>query len=271
MKSPYRGQFKITQAQHSEHGGLDLVGLQDKSVYAIADGTVTHAGWENSNNRQQGFGLYCSIQSDNGERIYYGHLSACNVAEGQRVTKGDLLGIEGNTGHSTGSHLHIECRVNGNRNQRKNIFDILGIPNVRGAIIDVVQQPVSANTHTVVSGDTLSAIAKRFGCTVLDLTLINGITNPNLINIGQVIKLPSKSTAPVNPHPEPTRNISRGARGEDVKWVQWALSQKGYNIGSAGVDGICGNDTLSAIKKFQSENGLDVDGIVGKLTRAKLR
>ena len=141
MKSPYRGQFKITQAQHSEHGGLRPCRLASKYL-CIADGTVTHAGWENSNNRQQGFGLYCSIQSDNGERIYYGHLSACNVAEGQRVTKGDLLGIEGNTGHSTGSHLHIECRVNGNRNQRKNIFDILGIPNVRGAIIDVVQQPV---------------------------------------------------------------------------------------------------------------------------------
>ena len=58
MKSPYRGQFKITQAQHSEHGGLDLVGLQDKSIYDYSlTGTVTHAGWENSNNRQQGLWL----------------------------------------------------------------------------------------------------------------------------------------------------------------------------------------------------------------------
>lgn len=74
-----------------------------------------------------------------------------------------------------------------------------------------------------------------------------------------------------NPHPEPVRNISRGTRGEDVKWVQFALKSKGYNIGTAGVDGICGNDTLAAIKRFQSNNGLDCDGICGKLTRAKLR
>lgn len=269
MLSPYKSTFKITQAQHNEHGGLDLVGLQDKSIYAIADGTVTHAGWENSNNRQQGFGLYCSIQSDNGERIYYGHLSACNVTEGQRVTKGDLLGVEGNTGHSTGSHLHIECRVNGNRSQRKNIFDILGIPNVRGAIVDVVQQPVTVDTHTVVSGDTLSAIAQRYGTTVQELTLINTLANPNLIYGGQVIKLPN-STKKVNPYPVPPHNVSRGAIGNDVKWLQWELVNRGYGVGSAGIDGICGNATLSAIKKFQSENGLDVDGIVGNQTKAKM-
>lgn len=272
MKSPYRGQFKITQAQHANHGGLDLVGLSDKSIYSIADGTVTHAGWENLSNHNQGFGLYCSIQSDNGERIYYGHLSACHIKEGQHITKGTCVGVEGNTGRSTGSHLHIECRYNGDKNQRKPIANILGILNVKGAVVDVVQEVTADNaTYTVVKGDTLSAIASKYGTTVLTLVSLNNITNQNVINVGQVIKLPSKATAPVNPYPEPTRNISRGAKGEDVKWVQFALSQKGYNIGSAGVDGICGNDTLNAIKRFQRDNGLDCDGIVGPLTRAKLR
>lgn len=269
MLSPYRGQFKITQTQHSNHGGLDLVGLSDKSIYAIADGTVTHAGWENPSNHNQGFGLYCSIQSDNGERIYYGHLSACNVKEGQRVTKGDLLGVEGSTGHSTGSHLHIECRVNGNRSQRKSIADILDIPNVYGAIVDVVQQPVATDTHTVVSGDTLSGIAQRYNTTVQELTLLNALANPNLIYGGQVIKLPN-STKKVNPYPVPPHNVSRGAIGNDVKWVQWELVNRGYDVGSAGIDGICGNATLSAIKKFQSDNRLDVDGIVGKQTKSKM-
>ncbi len=74
-----------------------------------------------------------------------------------------------------------------------------------------------------------------------------------------------------NPHPEPTRNISRGAKGDDVRWVQWALQSKGYNIGSAGIDGICGNATLSAIKRFQSDVGLSADGICGRLTRGKLK
>ncbi len=268
MLSPYKGQFKITQTQHSNHGGLDLVGLQDKSIYAIADGTVTFAGWENPNNKKQGFGLYCSIQSDNGNRIYYGHLSACNVKEGQRVTKSACIGVEGNTGRSTGSHLHIECRYNGDRNRRKFIADILGIPNAKGAVVEVAQQPT--DTYTVKKGDTLSAIAKRYNTTIRELTLVNNLANPNLIYGGQVLKLPN-DTAKTNPYPEPTRNISKGTVGNDVKWAQWALLNKGYSIGSAGIDGICGNDTLAAIKRFQSDVGLSADGICGKLTRAKLR
>ena len=126
------------------------------------------------------------------------------------------------------------------------------------------------NIYIVKKGDTLTAIARKFGCTVLDLSLLNNITNANLIYAGQVIKLPNKATTNSNPYLEPTRNISRGAKGEDVKWVQYALQSKGYDVGKAGIDGICGNDTLAAIKRFQSDTGLVVDGIVGKLTKAKL-
>ena len=126
------------------------------------------------------------------------------------------------------------------------------------------------DTYTVAKGDTLSAIAKRFNTTVQELTLVNNLANPNLIYGGQKIKLPNKSVAKVNPYPEPTRNISKGTVGNDVKWVQWALLERGYNIGTAGIDGICGNDTLKAIRRLQSDTGLVVDGIVGKLTKAKL-
>lgn len=69
----------------------------------------------------------------------------------------------------------------------------------------------------------------------------------------------------------PPHNVSRGAIGNDVKWVQWELTNRGYDVGSAGIDGVCGNATLSAINRFQSDNGLDVDGVVGPLTREKLR
>ena len=132
-----------------------------------------------------------------------------------------------------------------------------------------VPTPVSTDSYTVVSGDTLSAIAKRYGTTVQELTLINALANPNLIYGGQVIKLPN-STKKVNPYPVPSHNISRGAMGNGVKWLQWELVNRGYDIGSAGIDGICGNATLSAIKKYQSENGLGVDGIVGNQTKAKM-
>lgn len=76
--------------------------------------------------------------------------------------------------------------------------------------IEPVPAPASADSYTVVSGDTLSGIANRYGCTVLDLTLLNGITNPNLIYSGQTIKLPNKSVTPV----ERTHIVAKG----DTLW-----------------------------------------------------
>lgn len=67
---------------------------------------------------------------------------------------------------------------------------------------------------------------------------------------------------------EPKYNIKRNSRGEGVNWVQHQLNKKGYNLT---VDGIAGNKTINAVKDFQSKNGLVADGIVGKLTRAKLK
>lgn len=75
---------------------------------------------------------------------------------------------------------------------------------------ETVPEPASADTYIVQKGDTLSAIAKRFGCTVQDLASRNMITNPNLIYTGQTIKLPNKSVAPV----ERTHTVAKG----DTLW-----------------------------------------------------
>ena len=130
------------------------------------------------------------------------------------------------------AHTYIfnECRVNGNRNQRKNIFDILGIVNIRGAIIDVTPQPVSANTHTVLVVTRYQPSLKALRYNGARINANNALANPNLIYGGQVIKLPN-STKKVNPYPVPSHNISRGAMGNDVKWLQWELVNRGYDIG----------------------------------------
>ncbi len=64
--------------------------------------------------------------------------------------------------------------------------------------------------------------------------------------------------------------LRNGSRGEDVKEVQVALTEAGYDVGKAGADGVIGPDTVKAIKQFQKDNGLAVDGIVGPQTRGKL-
>lgn len=132
----------------------------------------------------------------------------------------------------------------------------------------------SEQSYTVQSGDTLSQIAEKYGTTYKKLAEYNAITNPDLIYIGQIIKIPSSdssSVKPANPFAEPSVNITKGSSGNDVKWVQWSLQNNGYSIGKYGIDGICGNDTFDAIKRFQSDNNLSVDGICGPLTRNALK
>lgn len=69
------------------------------------------------------------------------------------------------------------------------------------------------------------------------------------------------------PAPSTTKpTIRKGSRGEYVTLLQTMLIQRGYSCGSSGADGIFGNDTLYAVKKFQMDNGLQIDGIVGPAT-----
>lgn len=73
------------------------------------------------------------------------------------------------------------------------------------------------------------------------------------------------------PYAEPTKNLKKGAKGEGVKWIQLMLVACGYSVGKHGIDGDFGRDTRTAVRKFQQENGLEVDGIVGPLTRQALK
>lgn len=73
-----------------------------------------------------------------------------------------------------------------------------------------------------------------------------------------------------NPYRKPTQNIYLGDWGDGIKWVQWHLQRKGYNIGASGIDGQYGSGTQEAVKQFQRDHGLTVDGIVGEKTRAAL-
>ena len=135
MNSPYKGKFKVTQQyKGAAHDGLDLVGLQDKTIYSTVDGVVERAGCEDPTNKKQGFGIYIRIkQNGSTDRYYFGHLSKISVKVGQTVKKGDILGIEGSTGKSTGSHCHYCVRRNASKSQIKDVSIISGIPNKRGA------------------------------------------------------------------------------------------------------------------------------------------
>lgn len=90
-----------------QHKGVDLAAPVGTPVYAPADGVVGRASWFSS------YGLFISLEHGGAMETRFGHLSRLNVAEGETVHKGDLIGFVGTTGRSTGPHLHYEVRVNG--------------------------------------------------------------------------------------------------------------------------------------------------------------
>ncbi|MFG2102073.1 M23 family metallopeptidase [Micromonospora echinaurantiaca] len=89
------------------HTGVDLVAPEGTPYVAIHDGTVTTAGWFG------GYGYTVIVQHSDGSEAIYGHSQALSVQVGQQVKAGDQLGLVGNTGHSYGSHLHLEIHVKG--------------------------------------------------------------------------------------------------------------------------------------------------------------
>jgi murein DD-endopeptidase MepM/ murein hydrolase activator NlpD len=89
------------------HSGTDMAGDYGSPIYATADGVVTYAGW------QSGYGRLVKIQHAFGIETRYAHQSKIRVKKGQRVSRGDRIGDMGNSGRSTGTHLHYEIRVDG--------------------------------------------------------------------------------------------------------------------------------------------------------------
>jgi murein DD-endopeptidase MepM/ murein hydrolase activator NlpD len=90
------------------HSGVDMAGPVGTPIMASADGVIVKAGWAN------GYGKLVEIDHGRGLVTRYGHLNTIDVAVGDTVTQGQVLGGMGSTGRSTGSHLHYEVRINGN-------------------------------------------------------------------------------------------------------------------------------------------------------------
>ncbi|MEL6915114.1 MAG: M23 family metallopeptidase [Pseudomonadota bacterium] len=89
------------------HNGADFAAPTGTDIFATADGVVIHAGW------LSGYGRLIKIQHEFGIETRYAHLSKIRVNVGQRVSRGQHIGDMGNSGRSTGTHLHYEIRVGG--------------------------------------------------------------------------------------------------------------------------------------------------------------
>ncbi len=168
MKSPYKGKFRVSQQfKGSAHDGLDLVGVDSKNIYSTVDGVVEFAGWESALNHKKGFGQYVRIKQNNSvDRYYFGHLSKICVKKGQKVTVGTLLGVEGSTGYSTGSHCHYCIRGNSSKSQIRDVPAISGIKNAVGTYVDDGEKK---------AGNTVKYFPQYMGKTVSIVTALNSL------------------------------------------------------------------------------------------------
>jgi len=132
---------RILNGRSESHYGLDMVGDECKEITAVCGGKVVRSRiiTEKTDLTWQ-WGNYIAVQSDDGCIRYYCHLSKRSVSEGDTVKAGDVIGIEGNTGYSFGSHLHYEVRRG---NVRINAADDLGIPNIVGTVNTETAEAVS--------------------------------------------------------------------------------------------------------------------------------
>lgn len=157
MLLPYKGEVRVSSpfgwrtlnSKRVYHKGIDLVGT-DKTVRAVVGGVVGQSIIiTDPTNRTSEWGNYVRIDGEDGRLYYYCHLAKRLVSRGDKVSAGDALGIEGSTGKSTGSHLHLEVRDNG-----KSIDPTatLGIKNTVGAVREAKTQE---RTNYTVNGLTI--------------------------------------------------------------------------------------------------------------------
>ncbi len=101
--------WRIDPIYHSRrfHAGMDFTAPIGTDIYATGNGTVSGAGWE------QGYGNCVQINHGYGYVTLYAHMNAIKVRVGQKLKRGDVIGLVGNTGKSTGPHLHYEVHYKG--------------------------------------------------------------------------------------------------------------------------------------------------------------
>ena len=181
------------------HTGCDIPLHIGDSVYSAFEGKVRFAG------NCGGYGNLIVVRHANGLETYYGHLSKILVHENEPVDVGEVIGLGGSTGRSTGPHLHFETRYKGFPFDPETIVnwkdstlrcDTLVLP--RTKLNSTARYNSSSSTssegtgtwHTIRQGDTLSALARRYGTSVSKICSLNNNLTPNtILQLGRKVRV----------------------------------------------------------------------------------
>ncbi len=171
------------------HYGTDIKLWTGDSVRVAFDGIVRVVRWE------PGYGRFIVVTHPNGLETLYAHLSKALVKSGQRVKAGEVIGLGGNTGRSTGSHLHFEIRFLGEPINPEIVMDFeKGIIKketlyITKALFEHLKEIKKAVYIRVRRGDSLWSIARRYGTTVYALRRLNHLGRRSVIYPGQRLRI----------------------------------------------------------------------------------
>ncbi len=204
----YRGKFGMRNGRR--HQGVDLPLQTGAPIYATFDGKVRIAKVVGA------YGNLVVIRHPNGLETFYGHLSRIDVKEDDWVTAGQVIGAGGSTGRSTGPHLHFETRWKGYAFDPQWLIEFkTGILRQRLFVLKkryfspysnyeqnfddeaaneeddkkADAEAAAKAYYKVKSGDTLSAIARKYHTSVSTLCRLNGIKDTSILRIGQTLRV----------------------------------------------------------------------------------
>lgn len=171
------------------HRGIDIDLNKGDTVRAAFTGMVRFAG------KQGGYGNVVIIRHYNGLETVYAHLYKIKCKPGDIVNAGQLIGLGGSTGHSTGTHLHFETRFRGVAINPAYIIN-LETHQLISEKIDLVRtkqgyavRPNGISFHTVKRGDTITKIAQEYGRSVAEIRAYNGWDAAVRLKAGQQVRI----------------------------------------------------------------------------------
>lgn len=207
--SPIRSRYGPRRGR--AHQGVDLALKAGEPIYATFSGRVRISQYNKG-----GYGNLVIIRHDNGLETFYGHLSERMVEPNQWVEAGQVIGLGGSTGRSTGPHLHFETRYYGQSFDPERLIDFKSGTLCRETFLlkrsyfsiysragqdfedeianeeqDKKEQAEreAMRYHKIRSGDTLGAIARKYGTTVSNICRLNGIKSTTILRIGRTLRV----------------------------------------------------------------------------------
>ncbi len=173
------------------HYGTDLKLNMGDTIVACFDGIVRIKGYD-----PRGYGYYVMLRHYNGLETLYGHMSEQKVEVGQLVKAGELIGLGGSTGRSSGPHLHFEVRYQGNAINPEDMYDFarnnllsdefILTPNDFSYITKAARKVVY---HKVRPGETLSVLSRKYNVTVQQLCAYNNLSPKAKLAAGRRLRV----------------------------------------------------------------------------------